>query len=164
MLPDQSPPSSMDSELARFRIDPQIRDKAAKVCEDHGLELNDVLRALVTKIAREGKVPAGTPDAPRQPAEVPLPFASYHEGLWSPLKPHLDAELAVAVLVRFIADASIRIDEANGSDKPDRHLIETLTQERAKALKLRRSLDVGDAEAIAGVLASYAPAARRSEG
>ena len=109
-------------------------------------------------------MPAGTADAPRQPVERTSSLASSHEGLWSPLKPHLDAELAVAVLVRFIADASCRIDEVNASDKPDRHLIVTLTQERAKALKLRRSLDVGDAEAIAGILASYGPAARRSEG
>jgi antitoxin component of RelBE/YafQ-DinJ toxin-antitoxin module len=49
----------MDSELVRFRIDPTIRDKAAKVCAGHGLELNDVLRAIVTKIAKEGKVPIG---------------------------------------------------------------------------------------------------------
>ena len=37
MRPDSSPPSLMHSELVRFRIDPQIRDKAAKVCEDLGL-------------------------------------------------------------------------------------------------------------------------------
>jgi antitoxin component of RelBE/YafQ-DinJ toxin-antitoxin module len=33
----------MDTELLRFRINPEIRDKAAKVCADLGFELNDVL-------------------------------------------------------------------------------------------------------------------------
>jgi antitoxin component of RelBE/YafQ-DinJ toxin-antitoxin module len=58
----------MDSELVRFRIDPTIRDRAAKVCAGHGLELNDVLRAIVTKIAKEGKVPIGAEAAARPPA------------------------------------------------------------------------------------------------
>jgi antitoxin component of RelBE/YafQ-DinJ toxin-antitoxin module len=38
----------MDYEFIRFRIDPAIHKKAADSCSRLGIELNDVLRALVT--------------------------------------------------------------------------------------------------------------------
>ena len=40
----------MDTELVRFRINPELRDKAAKVCAELGLELADVLRSFVTRV------------------------------------------------------------------------------------------------------------------
>jgi hypothetical protein len=152
-----------DFELVRFRMDPLVLEKAAKVCADHGLELSDVLRTLITTIAREGKVPGAAASAPRRPAEERAPFAEYNESLWSGLRPRLDAELALTVLARFVADTSLRIADAAAADQPDQRLINELTQDRKKALKLQRSLNVADDAAVRDVIATYSPAARRSE-
>ena len=47
----------MDAELIRFRLDPQVRERAEEVCAHLGYELRDVLRATVARIARDGALP-----------------------------------------------------------------------------------------------------------
>jgi len=149
----------MDSELVRFRVDKALRAKADQVCAGLGRDLHDVLRAVVTRIARDGALPF-TLEPPASAPPAVRPFGDYDPRLWSGLKPQLDAELAVSLLVRFIADRSARLADAADASDPDAELIELLTQERADALTLRRSLDLADPAAVARVIARYAPLVR----
>ena len=62
----------METELIRFRIDPQLAQQAEKACADAGFELRDVLRLVVTRMAREHALPfgidaVGTSEARRRP-------------------------------------------------------------------------------------------------
>jgi DNA-damage-inducible protein J len=148
---------SMDSELIRFRIDPAIHDKAAKVCAELGLELNDVLRLLVTRIARDRAIPFDFGAAPPQPSPDQTPFHEYDPRLWRSIRPQIDAEVALALLGRFIADCSTRIDEESGREKPDRPLVARLTEQRDEARRLRLDLVVTDEDAVAAILQKYGP-------
>lgn len=150
----------MDTELIRFRIDAEVREKAVQVCAQLGYELNDVLKALVSRIARDGALPfdmAGT----ATPA-APVPFYTYDERLWSGMKPQIDAEVALALLARYIADCSTSLDEESDKKKPDAKLVERLTTARAQARELKLKLDVSDAAAVQAVLDKYGPLVRAS--
>jgi DNA-damage-inducible protein J len=149
----------MDSELVRFRVDPEIRDQAAKVCADLGFELNDVLRALLTRIARDGVLPFDF-STPGQSNAGRLPFYDYDERLWASMKPQIDAEVALALLARFIANCSTRIDEEGDTARPDRPLIAQLTQERDEARKIKADLNVADGPAVRQVLDQFGPLVR----
>lgn len=45
--------------LVQTRIDPAIRDKAAEVLDGIGMTVSDAVRVLLTRIAKEGALPAG---------------------------------------------------------------------------------------------------------
>ena len=147
----------MDTELVRFRVDPELRDRAAKVCADFGFELNDVLRALVTRIARDGALPFELNAVSVRARPDRTPFRDYDVRLWSSVKPQVDAEVAIALLARFIADCSTRIDEKSDGKSPHRELVERLTKEREGARKLRMTLDVSDTAAVSQVIEKYGP-------
>lgn len=152
----------MDTELVRFRVDGELRQRAAKVCARQGLELHDVLRAFVTRIARDDTLPADLTVAESHGAG-PTPFGDYDAQRWTGIKPRVDAEVALALLARYIADCSTRIDEAaNGA--PDRETITRLTKDRDDARRLRRNLDVSDPAAIREVIDKYGPLLRASGG
>jgi antitoxin component of RelBE/YafQ-DinJ toxin-antitoxin module len=151
----------MDTELIRFRIDPEIRDKAEEVCSALGHELNDVLRAAVLRIARDGALPFDLGAGPAAPAPDAVPFYHYDERLWASMKTQIDAEVALALLSRFIADCSMRLDEAADVSQPD---AERLTRQRDEARQRRRELDVTDATAVKAVLDTYGPLVRASAG
>ncbi|MBS0449634.1 MAG: type II toxin-antitoxin system RelB/DinJ family antitoxin [Proteobacteria bacterium] len=145
----------MDTDLVRFRIDAALREKAARVCADLGLELHDVLRTVISRIARDGTLPfEADATAPHAPG-TPRPFADYDQRLWSGLKPQIDAEVALTLLVRYIAERSAQL--AAVSPAGDSEQIARLAQERGDALALRRSLDLSDPEAVARVIARYTP-------
>jgi len=154
----------MDTELVRFRVNPDLREKAAKVCANLGVELNDVLRTLVTRIARDGALPFDLGTPPPQPVPDHTPFQEYDARLWSPIKPQVDAEVAIALLARFIADCSTRIDEAADGGATDPELVARLTRDRDDARKLRRDLNVSDAGAVSDVLDKYGPLVRARAG
>jgi len=144
----------MDTELVGFRINPELREKAAAVCAGLGLELNDVLRALVTRIARDGTLPFELATTPL--AQVtPTPFRDYDPRLWTSIKPQVDAEVALNLLARYIAQCSCRLDQAQVSGTVDSKLVASLKKDRAAALKLRTTLDVADADAVRQILDHY---------
>jgi addiction module RelB/DinJ family antitoxin len=151
----------MDTELIRFRIDTSIRDAAAAVCADRGFELVDVLRALVTRIARDGTLPF-EPSAAGGSTSAQAPFQDYDPRLWRSIKPRVEAEVALTMLARFIADCSTRIDEEGARPEPDSNLVSRLTQQREQARRLSQVLNVTDANAIAKVLAHYGPLLRKA--
>ncbi len=45
--------------LVQTRIDAEIKERAAAVLEDMGLTVSDAVRILLTRVAREGGLPAG---------------------------------------------------------------------------------------------------------
>lgn len=154
----------MDSELIRFRVDPQVRDKAEEVCSRLGHELRDVLRATVARIARDGDLPFELgADAASAPAAA-VPFQEYNERLWAGIRPQVDAEVALALLMRFIALCSTRLDEESDKPQPDAETVARLTQQRAQARRLRLELDVANVAAIRAVLDTYGPLVRAGAG
>ncbi len=145
----------MDSHLIRFRVDSELHERATKVCADIGVDLTEVLRATITRIARDGELPFPLGLEVRESFPSQVPFQNYGGRLWGALKPQIDAEVAIALLARFIADCSTRIDEAGTTDKKAPEVIEQLTAERTEARRLKRELNVADAEAVARVLETY---------
>ncbi len=45
--------------LVQTRIDPAVRDKAAEVLDGMGMTVSDAVRILLTRVAKEGALPAG---------------------------------------------------------------------------------------------------------
>ncbi|CAG0994415.1 Antitoxin DinJ [Geobacteraceae bacterium] len=149
----------MDTEFERFRINPEARAHAAEVCARMGYELSDVLRALVTRIVREDSIPF---DPGIQPQAASENLLVADERLWSPITPQIEAEIALALLARFIADCSTTIDEQAALDRSDEELVIRLTKEREAARKLGVELDVMDSAAVQSVLSKYGPLVRRT--
>ena len=45
--------------VVQTRIDPAIRDRAAEVLDGMGMTVSDAVRILLTRVAKEGALPAG---------------------------------------------------------------------------------------------------------
>lgn len=144
----------MDSELIRFRIDPEIRAKAEAVCLELGHELHDVLRAVIVRIARDHAIPFEL-NSPALPPSTPVPFLEYDETLWAPLKPQIEAQLALTLLAQAVTDCSIEIDREEQKAAPDRERLAKLAERRTQAKSSRLTLNVADHEAVATVLRQY---------
>lgn len=151
----------METELIRFRIDPVLAQQAEQVCAELGFELRDVLRATVTRIARDQAMPFDM-NALASAEARRLPFYEYDERLWASIKPPIDAEVALALLARFVADCSTRIDDAEQADRVDRQQLKTLTKAREEARAIKLTLDVTDAQAVQRVLDRFGPLVRAS--
>ena len=52
--------------LVQTRIDPEVRDKAAKVLARDGLTISDAARILLTRVANEGAIPMELLASPEQ--------------------------------------------------------------------------------------------------
>lgn len=143
----------VEGELVRFRVDAAVKDKVTEVCEKLGFDLSDVLRAFMARIAEDGTLPFDMGVAAVARTQR-APFAEYSERLWREYK-HVDAEVALALLSRFIADRSERIDAEASERRPNAEVLAQLRQELAEARSLAQSLDPQDADAVAAVLATY---------
>jgi antitoxin component of RelBE/YafQ-DinJ toxin-antitoxin module len=143
----------------QFRLHRDVADKANAICARHGVQLADVLRGVVTRIATEGSLPsqAVTHHAAGQ---TPLPFDRYDARLWDALQLSINAELAVELLAACIADCSAQLAEIDPARKPHRELADRLERKRREALQLRQTLDVNDADAVAAVLRAYGRSTR----
>jgi antitoxin component of RelBE/YafQ-DinJ toxin-antitoxin module len=145
---------NVDSDFERFRVDPAVRDRAAHVCIELGHELSDILRAVVARIADDGVIPFALPPKSAEARS----FMSQDPRLWSGLQAQVEAQLALDLLGRFIADCSIAL-EAQTDAAADSARTEQLTQQRDHARRLRQQLDVTDRSAVQAVLRSYAGSA-----
>lgn len=153
----------MDTELFRFRVDPELRSKAEIICSELGFDLHDVLRATVARIAVTGAIPFEMRQTGAG-STIPLPFQNYDDKLWSSVKPQVNAEVALAILTRFIADCSIRIDDESQKAVRDENLISQLVQQRNEARSRKRDLNVLDSAAVQLVLDTYGPLVRSAGG
>lgn len=154
----------MEGEIIRFRVDPEVKEKVAAVCEKLGFDLSEVLRAVMGRIAETGTLPIalGTTDEPRSQR---APFGEYSERLWREYQ-FVDAEVALSLLDRFIARSAAQLDAEHSGAEPNPGTIETLQRVIGEARQLTQTLDPDDAEAIGAVLAAYGsqPAASESHG
>lgn len=135
-----------ESELIRFRCNPAIKSDAAAVCDRVGFDLGDVLRAVVTRIARDGALPIELRMPLREGAGVP--FFEYREGLWKDFQ-HIEGEVLLESLMRFVATAASRISAEEDKPRADKELIARWKKHRDEAMKLKRTLDIDDREAVA---------------
>lgn len=130
------------AELIRFRVDRDLKRAAEAVCAGLDLDLNDVLRSIVRRIAHERALPfeVNTPPRP-QPGKVP--FAEYNDFLKRDLA-HLKGELTLGMLATFIADRTKRIAEARGDPQVDAKLQARWERELRDAAAYHRTLDTRD--------------------
>ena len=109
-----------------------------------GTELPDVLRMMLTRAVQLRDFTIDLADHEESPKrrEPVDPFEPRYGG---PYKATIDAELALALLRRSLADASARQDEARQTDPQDQHKQEReqLSRERQEALRLLADHDVG---------------------
>jgi addiction module RelB/DinJ family antitoxin len=145
----------VEGALVRFRVDASVKDKVTEVCEKLGFDLADVLRAFMARVAEDGTL-AFDMGAPSTTRTQRAPFAEYSERLWRDYR-HVDAEVALALLSRFIADRATGIDAEASERRPDAERLAQLRQELAEARSLAQTLDPKDADAVAAVLATYGP-------
>jgi hypothetical protein len=75
------------------------------------------------------------------------------------LQAEVEAQLALDLLGRFIADRSTRIASGDEADRAD---LDRLVLERDEARRLRRDLDVTDRAVVRSVLAKYGPLLRKT--
>src|SRR5205085_1600383 len=116
-----------------FRMDAELRQKAAHVCADLGHDLHDVLRALITQIARHGRLPFAMGPSPPPAVETPANVVAGEPRLWADLSLQIQAETALTLLTRVIVELSVRLDEALDAPVPDEQLVAALTTERGAA-------------------------------
>jgi antitoxin component of RelBE/YafQ-DinJ toxin-antitoxin module len=152
----------MDSEIERFRVNPEVRDRAAETCVRHGHELSEVLRQLLSHLANEGVIPF--PMSSGQRDDVNQPLTSEDERLWLTMKPQLEAEVAVGLLDRFIATCTTILDQAAETTRSPREALPELVSQREAARRDRASLDVTDTAAVLAVLDKYGPLVRHLAG
>lgn len=76
--------------LVQTRIDPDVKERAAEVLDNLGLTVSDVVRILLTRIAKEGALPMGFTSDPvaydawfkakvQEALEDPRPVVSHEE-------------------------------------------------------------------------------------
>jgi antitoxin component of RelBE/YafQ-DinJ toxin-antitoxin module len=152
----------MDSEFERFRVDPEVRQRAAAVCIRHGHELSDVLRKLLSHIADVGVIPFEMPSGKRDASSAQL--TSDDERLWVTMAPQLETEVAVGLLDRFIAMCTTILDQAAETRGIPQDSLRALVSQREAARRDRASLDVTDKAAVLAVLDKYGPLLRHLAG
>jgi antitoxin component of RelBE/YafQ-DinJ toxin-antitoxin module len=152
----------MDSEIERFRVNPEIRQKAADVCIQTGHELSDVLRQLLSHIANFGVIPFQMEGGQRDMGRQPRTFED--ERLWVAVKPQLEAEVAVGLLDRFIAACTTMLDEGAEMRLGHQDAQSELVSQREAARRDRASLDVTDKAAVVAVLDKYGPLVKHLAG
>lgn len=148
----------MDNRYLRLQLDAEILARSEAVCAREGQDLLDVLRAVVTRIAQTDAIPPGLTLASPAGAVVAhdAPFSHYQADLWSSVRPLVDADLAVALLDRFIAQIALQLREARAARSPDHERIERLERERREALEVRAQLNLDDLTAVPQILSTYA--------
>ena len=129
--------------MVRFRVDRALKAHAEQLCASLGMELNDVLRILVRRIAMEGAIPFDLNRPNQSPSDARAPFDRYGPFLQEDLA-HLKAESVLTLLATFAANRARRIAVERRQAKPNQNKIDQLRREATEAMHLRRSLDVKD--------------------
>jgi hypothetical protein len=152
-MPSSPPRSSRPPVLLRYAVDRDLFEAAEKVCTDLELDLIEVMRELLRRIALERAIPFELGTAVRIQGDA-APFTRYSAFLEADLAP-LEPELVLARLGTFIAERSARIAEANAAPEPDEEQIASWTRELDEAIALHRTLDVRDTALLARVEARF---------
>lgn len=147
----------MDFRQLSFRIDREIAEKALRMAAQRGMELPEVLRMMLTKAVRIGDFMLDTTTAGPPPGVAEPPNKGYGERYWPTINASLDAEAAIAVLDRAIAQRTTWLDEAQMAKSVDPKRLERVREERDRACVLRATLDPSDSDAVAKVLEAFGP-------
>lgn len=134
-----------ETELVRFRCDPTLKRDAAAVCDQVGFELGDVLRAVVTRIARDGALPIELRMPAREGAGIP--FFEYNQQIWKDFQ-HIDGEVLLESLIRFVASQAKEISAEEDKPRPNKESIARWKKQGDEAMKINRTLNVRDREAV----------------
>lgn len=145
----------MDVRQLSFRIDREIAEKALRMAAKRGMELPEVLRMMLTKAVRIGDFMLDTGNEPPPAAPEAHPNFAYEERYWAPMKSSLDAEAAMAVLNRAIAQRTTWLDEGLSVKSPDLDCLERIRDERDQARALLATFDPSDNDAVANVLEKF---------
>ena len=144
------------SPIIRFRIDREIAEKAQEMATRRGMELPDVMRMMLTRAVRIGDFSI---DQDRVQEAAPSygerPFAAYDPRYWDRLKDELDAEAALALLHRAIAERTAWLDENRKPRSADVGLLERVREERDEACRLLAAFDPDDKDAVAMVFRRF---------
>ncbi|MDM0022677.1 hypothetical protein [Variovorax saccharolyticus] len=146
----------MDSPIIRFRIDPAIAKDAYRMAAEIGMELPDVLRMFLTRSVRAGTFSLDL-DAGASPRQVAEPLATYEVRYWDPLQVALDAELALALLHRTIAELTTSLDEGLALAVPDDLRLARLRDQREAVGRLLTDFDPSNAAEVQDVLTRFGP-------
>jgi antitoxin component of RelBE/YafQ-DinJ toxin-antitoxin module len=142
-------------QLLFFRIDSKIAERAHRMAAQRGMDLPDVLRMMLTKAVRIGNFSIDQDSAVQARAQEEEPFDAYEPRYWAEARPHLDAEMALAVLHQAIAQRTTELEEASASREPDLDQVEQLRDERDGAIALLASFDPEDGEMVSAVLERF---------
>lgn len=149
-----------NSPIIRFRLDRSTAERAHRMATDQGLELPDVMRMMVTRAVRIGDfsidknrdfpTSTGTGTAIR-------PATAYEARYWSEAMGALQAETALAVLHRAIAERTAELDRGLTLKVPDLKRLEQLRDERDEACAWLAAFDPKDATTVSKILARFTP-------
>lgn len=126
-----------DTTVHVFRVDEALRRQAMAICEQQHIDLNDVLRALIRRIAKEGALPFHLDAPARSETDQHVPFDDYGDFLKHDLA-HLEVEALISVLARLVADRARRIAAEQRKRSPARTNIRRWEGEIAAAMQIRR--------------------------
>ena len=140
--------TSLETELVRFRIEGDLKSRAEEVCARYGLELNDVMRTLVRRIALDDSIPFDM-NAPGRIAEPSgSPFDRYGAFLTEDLA-HLKAKSVISLSGSYIANRARRMATERHKARPNRAHVARWKSEVQEALQYRRTLDTKDQKLVA---------------
>jgi hypothetical protein len=139
-----------ETEMVRFRIEGDLKKRAEDACAQRGMELNDVLRTLVRRIALDGAIPFDM-NAPGRVAEPGgTPFDRYGEFLTQDLA-HLKAESVISLLASFVANRARLIATEKRKARPIRANLSKWESEAREAMNYRRTMNTKDDKLVAKV-------------
>lgn len=147
--------SKLESEttLVRFRLQTKQIAEAVGVCDELGFDLNDVLRTVVRRIAKDHAIPFEI-NHPTHVASNRLPFTEYGDYLDKDLA-HLKAELTLSMLSTFIADRAARLREERQKPKSNNKLIQRWERELRDAVGYHRTMNTRDVALVEQVDAKF---------
>jgi len=140
----------LETEMVRFRIEGDLKKRAEHACARRGMELNDVLRTLVRRIALDGAIPFDMNAPARVTEPGGTPFDHYGEFLTQDLA-HLKAESVISLLASFVANRARLIATENRKARPNRAKLTKWESEAREAMNHRRTMNTKDAKVVTKV-------------
>ncbi len=76
-----------------------------------------------------------------------VPFFEYRKELWKDFQ-HIEGEVLLQSLIRFVAERAAKISAEEDKPHPNDELIARWKKEGHEAMKINRTLDIGNREAV----------------
>lgn len=129
--------------MVSLRIERDLKKRAEEICARTGMDLTDVIRTLVRRIAIDGAIPFDL-DTPGRVEEPPAPpYGRYSDFLTDDLA-HVKADSVIVLLSSFAADRAHRVATERRKSRPNREKINRWEAEARDAMKHRRTINTKD--------------------